>query len=261
MYLNGYYRQKRKSEFIRRAVFFGAAIMLFIVLILGSFWLPYFRVSSNRITVEGGHTFADVEGAVAPYLASVNKFFLPKNNWLLLSEPEVAEAVKNANLGAVSVSKEFPNRLLIKFTAYEPWAIFCKTTDMCFYVSNSGVMYDLAPQFSENPLHLLILPAGKENALMGDAVLSDKKAIFLKNSAGLLDGLNASASTIDLTKAGEIKITTKPGWFLLLSEDADAKRVLGELKLLFDQKIKNDAAKLEYIDMRFPNKAFYKLQN
>ena len=57
----------------------------------------------------------------------------------------------------------------------------------------------------------------------------------------------------------EIKIFTPKEWYIYLDLQISAEVAINNIKLLFEQKIKNDKDKLQYIDMRFENKAFYML--
>ena len=57
-----------------------------------------------------------------------------------------------------------------------------------------------------------------------------------------------------------MKISMNENWnLLILAEQKDYKDITEKLSLLFAQKIK-DRSKIEYIDMRVENKAFYKLK-
>jgi len=47
---------------------------------------------------------------------------------------------------------------------------------------------------------------------------------------------------------------------LLASFELPAEQIAQDLKLLLDQKIGQDRPRLEYVDLRFPDKAFYKLR-
>ena len=68
---------------------------------------------------------------------------------------------------------------------------------------------------------------------------------------------NLSIKKIELNK--DIKLTTNEGWqIVLVLGDKDYKNIAEKLFLLFERKIK-DRLKLQYIDMRFENKAFFKL--
>ncbi len=56
----------------------------------------------------------------------------------------------------------------------------------------------------------------------------------------------------------EVKVVTSEGWEIYLDTTKDLEMQLANLKLVLDQKIKNNRQKLEYIDLRFGNRVYYK---
>lgn len=139
-----------------------------------------------------------------------------------------------------------------------PWLIFCATS-ACFYVDANGVLSESAPRFSKNPLPELYL-AEKGAVKIGERIMSEEEVSFLAVFLNALKDMSAAPERIAIS-AGGIKISLKEGWFILVSPELPPEKALGELKLLLDQKIGDRRAALEYVDMRFLNKAFYKLKS
>lgn len=139
-----------------------------------------------------------------------------------------------------------------------PWLIFC-LADNCFYVDKSGVLSESAPRFSENPLPELAI-GGEPDIKIGERAMKEAAVKFLNVFFSAIKSIGAEPSRVEIL-SNELKIVLKEDWYIFTSFDAPPEKTVANLKLLLDQKIKEKRADLEYVDMRFPNKAFYKLRN
>ena len=200
-----------------------------------------------------------IEQAVSVYLASLNRFFLPNNHFILLSTEEIKILLKTGGFGLANAEKIFPNRLEIKFEKSEPWLICREKSEECYYVDEKGALSESAPVFSENPLPQ-IHSGDLKGVKLGDSVISAEDAVFLKEWFLSLKTIGEAPAEIEFLKKGEIKILLKEGWFIYLAGMSSPGKIFRDLKLLLDQKIKDTRPKLEYVDLRFENKAFYKLR-
>ena len=239
-------------------IFFALALMLW-----GFFWMPYFRITN--IVADDYISGSELEQAISSYLASVNEFWLPQNNFFLFDPGKIVELLKEKEIGIAIAGKKFPKTLEIKFHDTEPWLIYCLSesatetdhAEKCYYVSLSGFLIDSAPRFSENPLPRITTEGGDKK--IGDSLLSDDEIFFFKTATAELKKIGITIKEIAIAK--DIRLSTKENWYLLIYKDADIAKVFADLKLLLEQKIKEGRARLEYIDMRFENKAFYKLRD
>ena len=227
---------------------------IFLLAVWGFFWVPYFRISK----IEAGD-YAKVELTIKNYLSSLNAAFLPKNNFFLFSSAEIERLIKDQGFGLADVSKNFPRTLVVKFEKSRPWLIFCKSEKNCYYLDEKGILSEASPQFSENPIPQ-IEGVDVPDAELGDRVLSYEDVIFLRSWFQNFKKLEVESASIWLEKGDNLKIFLKEGWFIYVSKKLSTEKTFYDLKLLFDQKIKDNRSKLEYIDLRFENKAFYKLR-
>lgn len=253
--MQSYRKQRIRSEFKERArrtsLYLGAIALT----IWGFFWIPWLRVS--QINSDDFVSMSEIESAVNPYMASLNSFLLPNNNFFLLRTSELENILKEKGVGVAEARKSFPQTLEIKFPQTEPWLIFCASAENCFYVSKGGVLEDYAPQFSEKPLPEIIVEG--QNGKLGDGIISAEEAVFLRGVFKNLKIMGVDPSAVSFKK-DEVKVTMKEGWYLLIPKDMSADKIFGDMKLLMEQKIKEGRLKLEYIDMRYENKAYYKLR-
>jgi hypothetical protein len=67
-------------------------------------------------------------------------------------------------------------------------------------------------------------------------------------------------SKIILKDAGIREVYLKEGWYILLNDKNEPDQTFSNLELVLDQEIKEKRPKLDYIDLRFGKKVFYKLK-
>lgn len=257
MKVNYYNQTKSKiAQKIKKAFLLTA---LAIAAIWGFFWIPYFKISkieiNNRLIRQ-----SQVGSALEPFLNKTGDFYVPKDNFFLFGTKDAEELILKSDMGVAKVNKKFPNKIELEFLEIKPKFIYCNNLDVqrlseCFYVDRSGFLYELAPNFTENPLPLL--ETGSE-AKVGDYILNPAEASFLSDFVAELGEIGFDTEKIKIEK--DLTIFFKQGWHIILlkNETRSPKEIAEKLKLILDQKIKNSP--LDYIDMRFPNKAFYKLK-
>ncbi len=266
------YRHKRRQSFLRRLVFALCGTVVLIIILWGFFWIPYFRIKT--ITIDGQVEKNKIELAIQSYLAGMGSFWLPRNNYFLLSLKNVEDLIKEQSFGVAIIDKKFPSSLAIVFPERQAHFIVCADNDQCYYMNESGLIFSEAPQFSNYPLPLLTTPQNTPsfvriatpavgNQFAGDHTMQalnywteNLKKINIESKIIALGEPFATSSSIDF---GEMKFFTPDEWYIFVSTAAAPEKTFENLKLLLEQKIK-DKNTIEYIDLRFENKAFYKLK-
>ena len=167
------------------------------------------------------------------------------------------KAILESGLGIADVEKKFPNKIEVDFKEIKPKFLYCDKE--CYYIDKNGIPYETAPFFTESPLPVLEFSGFKKKELkLGEEFLSQSDAEFIVNFNNEIKTLNLSIKKIEIEK--DMKIVMNENWnLLILAEQKDYKDITEKLSLLFGQKIK-DRSKIEYIDMRVEDKAFYRLK-
>lgn len=246
-----YYHQK-KERFFRRTKKVILFIALACIAIWGFFWIPYFKIS-NIATNNNLIRKSQISSALALFLNKKNNFFVPRDNFFLFSSAQAEQLILENDLGVAKISKKFPNKIELEFLEIKPKFIYCDTD--CFYADKNGFLYENAPKFSENPIPLIEIDL---KAKIGDYILLPKEALLLTDFLSNIEKIGLNANRIKSEK--DFKIFLEQGWHIILlrNETRQGEKLAEKLKLILEQKIKDSA--LDYIDMRFPNKAFYKLK-
>lgn len=254
-----YQKRKRQKNFLRRWAILLIFFLVPAILLWSFFWIPYFRISN--IQIEGYDNAARLKNLVFAGSSSTNIALVPKNHFFLVSPSKIAALIKKEGFGVADVSKKLPNTLIIKFAQHAPWLIFCPPagragSNTCFYVAKNGVLSDFAPRFSENPLPMLKISVPE--AELGQEVIPPETADRVFKFNADLKTINALMTAVEISES--IKISLKEDWQIYLDKNFDPIKISRDLELLLREQIKDGRKNLEYIDMRFENKAFYKLR-
>lgn len=211
---------------------------------------------------------------VVEYLNGVNKLLVPKNNYFVVDTNSITQFLKEKDVGIALVTKKFPHAIEISFPERDARFIICASNDVCYYVNEDGLLYSESPQFSDYPLPLIVLKQAvtttEDNAYisLGDYLTNKNNMHYLNTLASGLAPLGVSSKIIEIEMQNqarapfdfnEIKIFTPKEWYIYLNTQTTPEKTLDNIKLLFEQKIKTSVDKLQYIDLRFENKAFYML--
>ncbi len=200
------------------------------------------------------------EGTLRDFIDSrvSSKFlFFESRSIFLISGGEI----RNEILGETSVIKDisirrvFPAKLEVEIEERKPFAIWCGSVDIknCYYIDEEGIVFQKADTFSKRfPLFV------KEGEVFpGKEIIKIEclRAISLAEEELLKMGVVVSHSRVPTEKT--IKVLTVDGWKVYFSVD-EISRELANLRIILGEIKENERKKLDYIDMRFGDRIFYK---
>lgn len=265
------YKQRRRKTFAHRLIFSAFICFCLIIAIWGFFWISFFRIKT--ITVIGILDSDNVSNMVTENIKGINKYFLPMNNYFIINTDDIVKLIKAKNFGVAAVRVKFPHTLSILFPEREARFIICNQNNTCFYINEDGLLYSEVPQYSDYPLPLIVIAQNassteqsEHSLVLGDQLTGTSTMRFLNIITRGLSHLGIKSKTIQIALHSgvqapfdikEIKIFTPKEWYIYFDTQMSPEETLNSIRLLFEQKIKENKTKLQYIDMRFENKAFY----
>lgn len=253
-------RRKRLTISLVLWSVFVASLMFLVVEIVD---LPELRIetvsfSGNRVLIEEA-LFAVVE----PHLEGNHAFFFPKRNSFLYPREAIEASLLESfvKIESVRVDRRGLSRIHIAITEREPFALWCapQGTRSCYFVDETGIAFALAPRLSGGSFvaHHKDMPIDP----LGMHITSEE---HFRELASLTEFL----MTLGLTAR---RITWKPGFLdvlvhvktsagdyetsIFIPEQAPYEQSLNSLASILDG---FDFTNVEYIDVRFENKVFYK---
>lgn len=288
----------RKKE-ARRRVFAFAFLVFGVFALVGllgfglySFaHLEKFRI--KNISVEGTRALSQEEIRASAFraLGGSVAFVIPGNNWFAASSRHVAEALQKEfpRIRSVLVKKSFPDGMKISVEERTEWGVYCRkisnlksqisnqdtmdattsaqmTIDeeksVCGYIDRDGVLFGY-PLEIFGTLLPVILDDSSAEIREGDAVASRDALSFFETARDQAKREFSVAFTgLEILKElpDDYRLRTREGWYVLVPRAGDQTFWLSPLKALLEHELQNRPG-LEYIDVRFGNKMFYKRKN
>jgi len=230
--------------------------------------LPSLQV--REITFTGLETLeeAALHARITAILGGAHAFFLPRSSYFLVERDAIARNLHKEfpRIAAVSVATQFPDTMYISIVERKFWGIFCNSTQSsssagCAYIDASGFAYDKAPE-PQGALILTVHGDGRE-ATVGDFAVEEsimERLRFFSDEIPKAAGTRIIAYEIRSRVPTEIRARTADGFTLILKRDDDFMNVFRVLGKVLDEEIGEKRSRLDYIDLRFGNKMFYKLK-
>jgi hypothetical protein len=234
----------------------------------------------SQISVEGNKTASDFEvrQVVSEQLAGKYWRLYPKRNALLFSRDRVIGAVEKAfpRLSSIELEQKDLRSLTLSVKERRGEFLWCLPTEDCYFADGDGFVFAPAPKFS-SPLYFEFLsanndsPVGKFPLPPADLrkLINAEKEITAILAASSLQGQRVYQATPAELRDWYFKIKGSSGeetWEIRLDLDQDFNLVMKTLTLALVNPdfIKDQAthhSKLEYLDLRFAPKVFYRYNN
>jgi len=245
----------------------GGIAITFALISLVSFFLGHSLFQIARVEVHGIE-FLDhsrFESSIREYLDERRFFFFTRSNRFLFRGDQLMEGLQSQfALAEVTVSLQ-EETIFIQLQERTS-NLFWKIEDRLFVVDLEGVIVRevvddsdvLLQQFSASQLPLFI---DVNNTLLeiGDTVLTSDE---VENAFAFLDhledrGIQLDYVSVDRIAGKWVNVLTKTGFYVLVDLTGDIDEQSENLRILLDEQIE-DASALEYIDLRFGDKVYYK---
>ncbi|MEK7060027.1 MAG: hypothetical protein AAB970_00185 [Patescibacteria group bacterium] len=265
-------KKKKRKIFIKKILFL---ICFFILILVGlSFLSKWEYININNIQITGNKVIETkmIESVVKEKIAGNHLWFFPKTNFLLYPRGEIKKelADKFKRLKDISLNIQNFKTLNISLTERTALYTYCglapaeldASNQKCYFVDNSGYIFDEAPYFS-GEVYLKFY--GKTDSYFFQPNFN--KLISFKET---LQKIGVKPVVFFVEDNGDMKVflsstTSQLGPFINLKADTDFNQVIENLQSVLTTEplkteFKTKYSSLLYIDLRFGNKVYYKLK-
>jgi hypothetical protein len=256
-------RQRRRKAWLRRILFWPGVALGFVVFTGGILvFAPFFRVQSVAIQGNAAITTDSLETVVRNMLNGKSKMILSNDNMFFLSTEGLEQAIQQAfpRIANIHVERSFPHGITITMEERHEWGIWCPgialpTAATCYHINEESILLDPVDTLGED---VIFVDRRSNLPKAGDQMLPDGVFTMMKTMLVGLDGLAIKVQQIMLgDEGGHISIETQEGWKILVDDRTNAHSALENLGLLLEKELKN-RADLEYVNLQFKDKVFYK---
>jgi len=271
-------RAARLVRVKRHGVFVGVIMALLLVAFLLVVYIAHLPVYQlKKVSVVGG-TLSDavyVEEQVTSRLAESRFLFFPRSNRYLSDFDQIERDLLVAvpRLREVSIDESPRGTLRARVTQREPnflWTRAGADVSDYYYVDSGGYIYAKAPAFSGNVFFVFRggLPGANP---IGRYVLPKERLAWLSILRGDLSQMGIDVIEMWAGEISDYTLQTKEGWLIHLDGSQDTSVTLNALARALDiavynreqdsDDIKYTTKDLEYVDVRFGSKAFFRFRD
>lgn len=248
-------RQMRKRRSMLR--FFVAAILLLMASggAVAAFYYEKWRVAEIAVVGNNMISREAITGFVRSFIDQKVFIVFPGDNILLVRKDRLTAGLAQAfpRFKEIIVSREGLNKLSIGVVEREAWGSYC-LEQICYLIDKDGIIFAPSPAFEGN-LFMRITDQRGGGVRMGAKVNANISFYDIKNK---FEAVAGSVAEIVLISNNEWRVVMVGGWQAIVNEETDLAAAIKNLRVTLAElgqvKLKN----LEYIDLRFGKKIFYK---
>jgi len=264
-----YYRFKtisREEKIKKLKILFSLLFLL--TIILTAFWLIFLssllkiqNINFSDNTVLNRDDALNIISNIAPFGLGENLLILSKSR--LKSEL----AATFPFITDITIKKKLFHTVIIYFYKRIQIGIWCRPAggepqaDNCYYFDKDGVVFADTPE-TEGSLILKIKDLSKNDILLGDKVLDNNQINFIIDFSSKVAENNKFKILLFKIKPNpsvDLEAITDKNRSIYLDEKQYPAAVVNNLLSILEEVVKN-TGNLEYIDLRIPNRVFYKLK-
>ena len=165
----------------------------------------------------------------------------------------------------ISIDKRLPQTLALQITERKPLGVYCSgqsgNNQQCFLIDQNGVIFESLGTVPGD--FVIVRQVLQDNNLYtGESVITQNAVDAIsKIQKDLKDDFQINIKEALITSSLRLDVKTDGGWeiYLNLGSDPDIGSQITKLNLLLNDKINSDIRKtLQYIDLRFKDRAYYK---
>jgi hypothetical protein len=267
---NSQERLRRRTKVLFVAVLFLIMIAVALIAFLRKAQYQIQDIQVVNAKALDGQVVIDV---TKKFLSGNYLFVIPKTNALLVSKSALRRELldKIPSLEEVRINFIDSNHMTLTLREKEAQYVWCREAD-CYFMDADGLIYESSPSFSDGVYITFTggnVPEG--SPLRKHFLEVDMFASLVRT----LDQLNQFPMTVTGADYGTditIRIATIQKYILgpraqiMITTSANESQVAESLGLIVNDKafansLETKGAQLEYIDLRFPGKIYYKFSN
>lgn len=269
-YKRNHIKQKINNAKPKRPVFtrlwFWIAILIVIIIICGFYFLFFYQgLQVENVIISGNNKVLaqNLKNTVEKGINEKVLWFLDSKSILFINKNRLnTEILKDFPvIDKTTIVQKFPQTLLINVEERKPIGDYCDSKQGCFLIDKSGVVFEPAQEDSQNVLTIKQILENK-SIYAGEDVVNEKIINgILEIQKDLRNNFQIDLKTALLADPIRLDITTNENWqiYFSIDPDSDIKTQLTKLNLLLNGDITQTVRKtLQYIDLRFKDRAYYK---
>lgn len=181
-----------------------------------------------------------------------------QNNIFLFNEDQFVELIKtrsNNYFYDIEINKKFPNKIELKMSERSPKILIVTKKGQSFFDENANMSTSSTP--SSNTFPILYID---EDIDLKNEIIKKENILFVLNVYKKLPKYDLSISKIkiEITDDNKLIIEESRGFIIYFNMTKDVDEQINYLNVVIKEEIKEKLSQIQYIDLRFIPKVFYK---
>lgn len=165
------------------------------------------------------------------------------------------------HIASADVSRSLRGVLHIVVQERTTWGMYCGREDAaCYYISDDGVLFAKAPELTGDIIFRVRDDRPRGSISLGNSPLERDYVDSIRKLRDIFPSYlttEVKEVVIGLEEDGSLRAYTDEGWYILFDTTTNIEKALQDLKLVLEQQVAR-RENLEYADIRFEGKIFYK---
>lgn len=283
-------RSSRLAKRRRKAIYWRIAAILFIIASfvgVASYLLQQPEVTIQAVEITGNEIVSakDLETLVSDELQGDYLFLFPRSNIFIFPKENIELQILAVykRIEKVAISREGFTKITIQISERHPFALWCgegggdlreaagTSTDallqtlvqleQCYFLDGVGYIFTEAPRFTGN-LYFIYRGRLVSNEPVGTQFLTEAEFGALRLFLNTIRDLDLVPVSIHKTLENELELKLEGGAKVIFSADQNLAVVLDNLESALDADtfIDRSLSGVDYIDLRFGNKVYYRFK-
>ncbi len=273
-------RRRRKAKRIKYSIFFG--VFVFVVgLISYVSHLPKVRISDVMLTGGILVTEKDVKEESLRFMNGKYFWLFPKDNAFLYQKGDLEKHLqyKFKRIDTIKINLEGLNKIVVDITERKPIAIWCRVGDElvststeivtgfpkenCYFMDSMSTIFADAPNFSGDAYFKYYGLVEDSSPIGKRYIASSTEFVSINNFIQLVKDLKVKPVYLKAKEEGEFSLFLQGGGQIYFDVRKSLDLSYQNLETLLkspELAIRQGYLPVEYIDLRYGNKLFYKLK-
>ena len=261
-----------------RTIKLGIAVVIIAFVAIGIVWLSRIdEVNIKTVSIIGNSavTKVQLEAVVEEQLRGTYALLFPRSNILLFPRNSITAGVLNSfdRIFDAEIVVEDLQTIKLIVRERQPFALYCGDTFIdtheilghCYFLDEKGFIFAKAPDFTGNIFFKYFGktvtqangdPRGSQGLEYMPQDIFYEITLFLES----FDELKMEPSSFTRLNEDDFEIRFKDGSYILFGAEQNLASVLDNLQSVFESEVflEREDVQLDYMDLRFGNKIFYK---
>ena len=191
-------------------------------------------------------------------------WLFPKKNSFIYPKRSIKAGVLDVfeRVEEIEIKRDGPKGIKMLIKEYSPDSLWCGDvigeSEQCYFMNNNGLIYGIAPFFSGNAFFRFYGSGVKRNPV-GDTFLPNEfeKYVFFTE---MLRSINLEPIYLSILDETDFEVGFEDESRILVARESDLSQIVENLRSIIESEDFSNDKVVDYIDLRFGNKIYYKLK-